>query len=124
MLLGMRNLNFAGVRKTSAFRYSWHRQQGSRQDSLPGITKSGLEMTLATLEGLPSTAGRSLLECKVTGNPQGSAHQGHEREVSGLPVKLHSIPQMAQISVQTVPTYVLQGCGDLWGWKPHCHLFV
>lgn len=78
-------IDFAGLRKRFAFRYSWHRQQGSSQDSTPGMTESSLELILGTLEGLPCTAARSLLECKVTGNLQGSAHQGHERGVSGLP---------------------------------------
>lgn len=81
----MKNLNFAGLRKRFAFGYSWPRQQGSSQDSAPGMTKSSLELILGTLEGLPCTAARSLLECKGTGNPLGSAHQGHERGVSGLP---------------------------------------
>lgn len=121
-LLGMRNLNFAGLRKRFAFRYSWHWKQGSRHDSAPGMTKSSLVLILGTLEGLPCTAGRSLLECKVTGSPQGSAHQGHERGVTGLPGEASfSSPAgqkrkaMAQVSVQIGCLHMsfgaVEGCG-------------
>lgn len=130
-LLGTRNLNFAGLRKRFAFRYSWHRQQGSRQDSAPGMTKSGLELTLATLEGLPSTAGRSLLECKVTGNPQGSAHQRHENFTWAPRWSFIQFPSCSETESNStgvcpnwLPAHVLQGCCGLWSWQPHCHLLA
>lgn len=92
----MRNLSFAGLRKRIAFRHSWQRQQGSRQDSVPGMTKSSLELALGTLEVLPCTAGRSP---GVQGDwkpTRQCSPRARERVYLGSQVKLHSVPQLVR----------------------------
>lgn len=107
-IAGHEELGFAGLRKRIAFRHSWQRQQGSRQDSVPGMTKSSLELALGTLEVLPCTAGRSP---GVQGDwkpTRQCSPRARERVYLGSQVKLHSVPQLVRngkrwhrLSVQT-----------------------